>query len=49
MDKAYIERANGHWEAWTYSDGRRVFIAKGNKSDVMMYCVMHGYSFIEVK
>ena len=22
--KAYIERANGHWEAWTYSDGDKV-------------------------
>lgn len=22
-DDAYIERANGRWEAWTYSEGRR--------------------------
>ena len=22
----YVERANGRWEAWTYSDGQRIYI-----------------------
>lgn len=26
-DTAYIERANGRWEAWTYSEGRRYRLA----------------------
>lgn len=25
-DTAYIERANGRWEAWTYADGRRLIL-----------------------
>ena len=23
----YRERANGRWEFWTYSDGRRVYVS----------------------
>lgn len=26
-DTAYIERANGRWEAWAYSEGRRYRLA----------------------
>lgn len=26
METYYRERANGRWEYWTYSDGRRVFV-----------------------
>jgi hypothetical protein len=26
MDTFYRERANGKWEYWAYSDGRRVYI-----------------------
>jgi len=28
-DIAYIEQANGRWEAWTYSDGQRVSLGHG--------------------
>jgi hypothetical protein len=26
---AYIERANGRWEAWTWADGDRYFLGHG--------------------
>ena len=28
MDTFYKERANGRWEYWTYSDGRKVRIER---------------------
>ncbi len=26
-DTIYCERANGRWEYWTYSDGRRIYVS----------------------
>ena len=48
LDTAYIERCNGHWEAWTYSAGCRVYIGQDNSREILAarlsrrgYCVIY--------
>ena len=51
MDTAYVERANGRWEAWTYSDGVRVMIARhhGDKRDVTRDLRAEGFEIVWVQ
>jgi hypothetical protein len=48
MTTAYVERANGRYEAWTYSDGERVMVARwyGSLADLERTLRAEGYSLI---
>jgi len=35
-DTAYLERVNGQWEAWTYSDGQRIYLRKSHDQYLIM-------------
>lgn len=50
MDTAYVERANGRYEAWSYSDGQRVYIARhtGTKAEVEQDLRAEGYQIVWV-
>ena len=46
----YVERANGRFEAWTYSDGNRVFITfASNIMSIYAYAKRHGFHVQHVK
>lgn len=49
VDTAYIERANGRFEAWTYSDGERLYIAhRADRIDLAIYLMDRGFFVVEV-
>lgn len=48
-DTAYIERSNGRWEAWTYSDGDRVVVSRGWNLDILRHSLeLRGFSVVVV-
>jgi hypothetical protein len=50
MDTAYVERANGRYEAWTYADGQRVMVARwyGTQDALMRTLRAEGYTVVLV-
>jgi len=48
-DTMYVERANGCFEAWTYSDGERVYVLRqSSMAGVIRFAKMFGYDLVEV-
>lgn len=37
QDTVYIERANGRFEAWAYSDGLRIFLKHSYNQSELIY------------
>jgi hypothetical protein len=49
MDTAYMEQANGQWEAWTYSDGQRIPLKAGERYAVQTWLYDRHYRVVFVK
>jgi len=49
-DTLYMEKSNGRWETWTYSDGQRVFLRSfPYRLDVINWAGTNDYKLVEVK
>jgi len=49
MDTAYVERANGQWECWTYSDQQRVYLMRGDSlGDIAEWCAGQRFRLVHV-
>lgn len=49
-DTLYCQFANGRWEAWSYSDGSRVFVLRSHcKGNIIAYATRHGFRYVEVQ
>lgn len=45
-EKIYVDYAGGHFEAWTYSDGRTVRFSMTTISAIRAYAKKHGYKLV---
>ena len=48
MEKLYCEKAGGRYEAFTYSDGQRVYVVRGSIADVFAYARKYDYQVVRV-
>jgi hypothetical protein len=49
MDKLFVERSNGRWEAWTYSDGQRIYVMRTYEySKVESYAKKYHFDLVNV-
>lgn len=51
-DTAYLERANGRWEAWTYSEGRKYYLrlpGGGTRASAITYLERRHFNVVVVK
>lgn len=47
MDTAYVERAHGGWDCWTYRDGRRVrLLWRSSLGQVQEWCRRRAYKLV---
>lgn len=50
LDKLYVERAGGQWQAWTYCECTRVYCIKSySYGDIERYAKKHHFRLIHVE
>ena len=50
MDKLYVERACGRWEAWTIAEGKRVYLVRSySYGAIERYAHRHHFRLIHKK